>query len=57
LSTPDTINGILLDLQTGTEHSCRLKGFTQQLMETNEEIHSQTLGGVQESCGKVEGRI
>lgn len=34
-------------LQTGTYHNCALKGFTQQLRRTDEEIHMQTLGRVQ----------
>lgn len=38
----DTISDILLYLQRGTQHNCHLRDFTQQLMETNTETHSQT---------------
>jgi hypothetical protein len=43
-SSLDTINDILLCLQTGAWHNCPLWGYTQQLMETDAEIHNQTVG-------------
>ena len=38
-------------------HNCPLKGFTQQLMETDAETHSKHCAELRESCGRVEGRI
>jgi hypothetical protein len=44
--TTDTINDTLLCLQTGgTLHNCLLRGFIQQLIETDAETCSQTLRG------------
>jgi hypothetical protein len=45
--TPDIINDILLRLQTGTYYNCLLRGFIQQQIEADAEIHSQTSGGAQ----------
>ena len=42
--TPDTVNDTLLCLKTAW-HNCTLRGFIQQLTETNSDTHSQTLGG------------
>jgi hypothetical protein len=55
--TPDTINDSLLYLQTGGYHNCHLVGFTQQLMETDAETHSQTLEGYFRISWKRERRI
>jgi hypothetical protein len=40
---PDTTNDTLLCLLTGALHNCPLRGFAQQLTETNTEAHRQTL--------------
>jgi hypothetical protein len=42
---PDTINDTLLCLQIGDQHNCPLRGSTQQLTETDADIHGQTLDG------------
>ena len=55
--TSDTINDILFYLQTGTKHNCPLRGFTEQLMETDEETYSQTLSGVWGILWKLQGGL
>lgn len=47
LQTGDTINYNLLCLQTGDQNNCSLKGSTQQLTDTDENTHSQTLDRAQ----------
>ena len=42
---PDTINDILLYLQTETQHNCHQRGFAQQLIEIDAEAYSQILSG------------
>ena len=42
-----TINYNLLCLQTGDQNNCSLKGSTQQLTDTDENTHSQTLDRAQ----------
>lgn len=44
----DTISDILLYLQRGTQHYCHLRDFTQQLMETNTQSQTQSLGNPME---------
>jgi len=41
--TPHTITNAMLCLQTGDQHGCSLRGFTQQLTVTDVDTHSQTL--------------
>lgn len=44
--TSNTVDDILLYLQTKTYHKASQWDFTQQLLEVDAEIHSQTLSGM-----------
>jgi hypothetical protein len=54
---PDTINDILLCLQTGAKYNCLLRGFIQHEMETSAENHSQASGQAQGILWKSRDRV
>lgn len=55
-NTPTLPVGVLF-MQTVTNHNCHLRGFTQQLIETNAENHSKPLGRTFKFHGTAGGRI
>jgi hypothetical protein len=52
---PDTIYDTLLCLQTGVKHDCPLRGFIQQVTQTDADTHSQTLDGAWGSYERTGG--